>query len=535
VLGRGVEHQIVAALGKVALEQGLQQVMFHYKPTAKNQPVHNFLESIGHNFQLSTEDGLCFSFPASAITSLHYNPSPSGEFRDLQSETTSTPPSQPQTLDRTVKLEQIATAYSDASRILKAIKLWKKEQSPFQSRLQPVIPPQTSLQACLVQIWRDALQVEQVGIQDHYFEDLGGTSLKAVEIFVQIQQLLSLELPMTVLLQYPTVEKLAQFLDQAQVLEPWPALVPIQPNGHKTPVVCVHGGYGDVLGLQAIAKRLPADQPFYALRGIGLDGLQAPLPTIETMAARYVAELQTLQSQGPYQLMGICIGGTVAFEMAQQLIAKGQEVKWLALVDTVYPSFENYFLTRYTYYFRQGRRPLWLNRQDALYYLYDLCFYRIPSYRHRFPTWSSLITHIQNKVKQQFLKSPADQSKKSVIEDRLPFPEVADQNHQAQIKNQFYETFLSALERYQPQPYPGRIDFFLPILQTYLPTAYPHQIQSLWRKEKQILAPSQLLFGWNQVAAEFKIHEMKVRHGVMLEEPHINTVVEQLQEVLNKL
>jgi aspartate racemase len=66
----------------------------------------------------------------------------------------------------------------------------------------------------------------------------------------------------------------------------------------------------------------------------GLDGKQAPLTRIEDMAARYIKEIQGIQPEGPYLLTGYCMGGTIAFEMAQKLSEQGQSVDLLALLDT---------------------------------------------------------------------------------------------------------------------------------------------------------------------------------------------------------
>jgi thioesterase domain-containing protein len=85
---------------------------------------------------------------------------------------------------------------------------------------------------------------------------------------------------------------------------------------------------------RSLARYLGPDQPIYGLQPQGLDGKQAPLTRIEEMAARYIKEIQVVQSDGPYFLAGYCMGGTIAFEMAQQLSGQGQRVNLLALLDT---------------------------------------------------------------------------------------------------------------------------------------------------------------------------------------------------------
>jgi len=83
-----------------------------------------------------------------------------------------------------------------------------------------------------------------------------------------------------------------------------------------------------------LARYLGPAQPFYGLQAKGLDG-RGPFHTfIEDMAADYIKEIRELQPEGPYYLGGYCMGGTIAFEMAQQLLKQGQTIGLLAMFDT---------------------------------------------------------------------------------------------------------------------------------------------------------------------------------------------------------
>lgn len=84
-----------------------------------------------------------------------------------------------------------------------------------------------------------------------------------------------------------------------------------------------------------LSRYLGTDQPFYGLQSQGLDGQQPLLTRVQDMAELYVREIQKVQPHGPYFLGGYCMGGTVAFEMAQQLKTRGEEVALLALFDTL--------------------------------------------------------------------------------------------------------------------------------------------------------------------------------------------------------
>jgi thioesterase domain-containing protein len=85
------------------------------------------------------------------------------------------------------------------------------------------------------------------------------------------------------------------------------------------------------------------DYPFYALQSKSLVELGRSntgnngVIRLEDMAAEYIEAMRALDSHGPYFVGGWSFGGTVAFEIAQQLHAQGHEVALLALLDTPAP------------------------------------------------------------------------------------------------------------------------------------------------------------------------------------------------------
>lgn len=89
-------------------------------------------------------------------------------------------------------------------------------------------------------------------------------------------------------------------------------------------------------GLSVLARHLGMNQPFYELRPYGLDGRRAS-STVEDMAVGHIKEILALQPQGPYCLGGYSFGGLVAFEVAQQLRKRDQEVALLVLLDPTIP------------------------------------------------------------------------------------------------------------------------------------------------------------------------------------------------------
>ncbi|MBD2019655.1 amino acid adenylation domain-containing protein, partial [Leptolyngbya sp. FACHB-36] len=203
------------------------------------------------------------------------------------------------------------------------------------------VAPQTPTEKKLAELWTQLLNVESVGVTDHFFE-LGGDSLLAVRLIDRIAQQFQQSLPVSTLFLAPTIAQLATLLDQTAACSTpaassWSPLVPLKAKGATRPFFCIHPIFGTVFPYWELAQQLSEDQPFYALQPIGLDAKQQPLTRIEDMAAQYIQAVQTIQPRGPYLLGGWSFGGLVAFEMAQQLQQAGESVALLAIIDTLAP------------------------------------------------------------------------------------------------------------------------------------------------------------------------------------------------------
>jgi len=211
--------------------------------------------------------------------------------------------------------------------------------APDRIRQEPeetFVVPRDELELQLTKIWEKVLGIQPIGVRDNFFA-LGGYSLLAVRLFVEIEKALNKNLPLAILFQTQTIEQLANILRQQEWLPPWSSLVPINLGGSKRPFFCVHPGGGNVLCYTEFASYIGSDQPFYGLQAQGLDGQKAPYSRIEDMAAHYIREVRTLQPEGPYLLGGFCLGGLVAFEMSQQLQAQDQKVTLLVMLDPTPP------------------------------------------------------------------------------------------------------------------------------------------------------------------------------------------------------
>ena len=117
------------------------------------------------------------------------------------------------------------------------------------------------------------------------------------------------------------------------------ALVPLQAKGRGAPVFAVPGHNGDVFCYRALARELGDEHPFFGLQPPGVDGQREPLTRVEDIAAYLAQQIQGFHAQQPCFIAGYCAGGTIAFELAQQLTRSGVTVPLLALFGSPYPAY----------------------------------------------------------------------------------------------------------------------------------------------------------------------------------------------------
>ena len=218
------------------------------------------------------------------------------------------------------------------------------------------VEPKDDIELTLVGFWEELLGVDQVGTQDSFF-DLGGHSLVAVRLFAKIQQTYGVDYPISILFEAPTIsacaDLLREVLGEVEVssnLESsgkshkarYTHLVPMHnsKSSKLTPFFLVAGMFGNVLNLRHLAQLIGEERPFYGLQARGLYGDHAPHETFEEMASDYLAEIKTVQAEGPYLLGGFSGGGITAYEMARQLKAAGEEVAQVIFLDTPLPYFD---------------------------------------------------------------------------------------------------------------------------------------------------------------------------------------------------
>jgi amino acid adenylation domain-containing protein len=208
--------------------------------------------------------------------------------------------------------------------------------------------PETNLERKLTLMWQELLRLDHIGVNDNFF-DLGGHSLLAARLVARIEKQMGTNIPMATLFEAPTIAQLASRLKQRSYEGSWSPLVELyMPEEISTakPFFCVHSLGANLVSFHKIAALMRGDRPIYGLQPHGLDGREEPFESIELMATAYLEEIRKKQPQGPYYIGGICLGGVIAYEIAQQLGAAGEVVALLVLIDSYAPAENPYLHSR---------------------------------------------------------------------------------------------------------------------------------------------------------------------------------------------
>jgi amino acid adenylation domain-containing protein len=333
---------------------------------------------------------------------------------------------------------------------------------------------QDELEVQLQHIWQDVLGVKTVGVNDNFFE-LGGHSLLAVQLFTQIKNRLHHDLPLATLFQAPSIRQLAQILRQTGWKPSWSALVTIQSQGTKPPFF-FHGGAADAVSWAHFARLLGTDQPFYALQRPDLDGSAVTQTTVEALAAHCIEEMRSVQPHGPYFIGGHCFGGIVAFAIAHQLKAAGEEVALLAIIDSYAPKpFPD--ASSFSYQQAWHRYLFWLQKN----YYYHGNSKGVRQLLKRFNVSVHTKTAGITKKLQRFFIPLNKRSFRSTNHQQvqvsesteaalIPSPNVSRTSsglsHELRYRRAEQENW-AAKQTYCPEPYPGRIVLLRAKKQTY--------------------------------------------------------------------
>jgi FkbH-like protein len=188
VLGRGVEHRIVRALGARAVEHGLGTVSLPYRPTERNRPAIDFLRSLPAGQRTGPEGTEFFDIPAGVASTETFLPDGGRPTTAPTRPAVSTPagPVDSAAVDR------IARTLTSPTQVLEALAA-HRSAPPFAE-----LATEDTTQAVVAKIWAELLEFPPRTVHDNFYE-LGGHSLLVVQFAARVRDEFDVELPVDVL------------------------------------------------------------------------------------------------------------------------------------------------------------------------------------------------------------------------------------------------------------------------------------------------------------------------------------------------
>lgn len=297
----------------------------------------------------------------------------------------------------------------------------------------------------LTPIWQHVLQLPSINTDENFF-DLGGDSALALQLFNEIAAVCGRDLPPVMIYHAPTIEALANLLEQSAPPR-CPPIVLLKSGNSMPPVFITHGLGGSVMDFFQVIKHMQCPNPIYGMQAKGLDGADEPFNDIADMARFYLSAIKEVQPRGPYHLIGYSLGGLVTLEMAHLLLATGEKVALLAMLDS-YPH------VRFLQPIQQLRLRLRLAKRHAL------LLSRLPI--------QEAISYIARPSERR-LRIPGDRSGKA----RYPTSTAT-----SPLIRRVRESAYVALTRYRPNSYPGTVKF----VRAAITTDFPQDPAAAWSK-----------------------------------------------------
>jgi len=211
---------------------------------------------------------------------------------------------------------------------------WELPQVP------PGTPPRNHAERVIADLFAAALRVPEIGVDQDFF-DRGGHSLLAVRVLQGIEKHFGETLPLSAIIGYPTVERLATLLSpEGDAQETTRSSVVMLRAGGSQPIFFIHDGEGEIIPYRSLALRLDRKYSVYGVQPLSRRNQPMLHTRLSDMVHYYVEQIRQVQPQGPYVLGGLCVGGFLASEVARRLRGYGESVALLALFESAHLTAE---------------------------------------------------------------------------------------------------------------------------------------------------------------------------------------------------
>ncbi len=205
--------------------------------------------------------------------------------------------------------------------------------------------PRTESEQRVAKLFSDLLACEVVYADDDFFA-LGGHSLLAMHLAVALRRSFGQAVAIGQVMAARTVSQLAALMDgnlqlSAEESRGGGEVLPLR-AGQGAALFCFHPASGFAWQYSGLLRYLNGSYPVIGLQSPRPDGVIASAADIDAACDRHLATLRRHQPQGPYYLLGYSLGGTLAHGVAAKLVAMGERVAFLGLLDTWPPEGQDW-------------------------------------------------------------------------------------------------------------------------------------------------------------------------------------------------
>jgi thioesterase domain-containing protein len=350
-------------------------------------------------------------------------------------------------------------------------------------------PPRDALERQLAKIWEEALGLSQVGRTDNFFE-IGGHSLLGIASLARIQKAFGRRLPVGTLFASPSIEQIAEVLRQDGWTPPW--IISLQPRGSAPPLFCID----QRINYRNLALELGNDQPVYLLP---FDNIfpEGSTREVTDIAREFIRQMRMVQPEGPYYLVGMCLGGRVALAIAHHLCQQGEKVAMLAIIDALGPGHRTFL------------RALPL-RKRLRYLLFDELILEWKILKRL--SWKERVEIIKTTLKLDA------RYRKNNLKWRVTnaYYRMRGQPVPQKYRDTFRLMRASMGDYSPPDPFPGCVTLFRPADR---PSGPFHELE----------------YGWNKgTVSSLVVHEIPGRHGELLTKPNVAFLGQKLAASLRE-
>ncbi|MGW4525532.1 beta-ketoacyl synthase N-terminal-like domain-containing protein [Amycolatopsis sp. NPDC004378] len=345
------------------------------------------------------------------------------------------------------------------------------------ARAEPVTAgPRDPAERWVARHWQAELGGPEPGVHDDFFA-AGGDPERARRLRAVFAEQLGAVPAVERLFATPTVAAMADLL-RAELEGHGGGPVRLLRDGVAEPVFLFHPAGGPTSVYRELVRLLPEGHPVYGFERIDDED------TVEAKAACYTELIREIQPAGPYRLGGWSFGGCLAYETARCLAGP---VDLVFLIDTILPL------------------PASGKPADLLLDRFD-----------RFAEHVSRTYGVPFAIPREELASLPEDAQIRWVMDRLA-EQVPDLG--AGVLRHQYESYVDArvAERYQPQPYDGRV--------LLLRAQDPHPLTTTL--DPRYLRTDDAL-GWDAFCGALEVTRVPGDHVSMIDPPHVTALASAL-------